>query len=329
MYKWENSVDSVAAPVTDLDKKKQLSVVLAQLRIPEKILLGFFTYLATAAFLFPLEARQRAVVVAVNLLAGFTILLLSEYGLPARSRFLGVVRDWLPCVLILVAYRQSGLLFTPDPTHRLDHLFIAWDDLLLKQPWVAQVLSWGAPWVQRYLEFAYFLCYPIVPLGLASLYLVRRSAPALGARASCPSPSGTTSGVGRSFGPAIEHFWTAVLLASFTCYLLFPLFPLTPPRELFNDIPGPRVVPMMRGMNFWLLGHYAVGASLFPSAHVAATTAMALTIRRYLPRFGWIFIAIAASIALATVYGRYHYAADALAGALVGIAAYWVATRLQ
>jgi len=33
---------------------------------------------------------------------------------------------------------------------------------------------------------------------------------------------------------------------------------------------------------------------------------------------------LAASVAVATVYGRYHYAADALAGALVGIAAYAV-----
>jgi len=34
-----------------------------------------------------------------------------------------------------------------------------------------------------------------------------------------------------------------------------------------------------------------------------------------------LFIFLAASVALATVYGRYHYAADAAAGVLVGIAA--------
>jgi membrane-associated phospholipid phosphatase len=193
-------------------------------------------------------------------------------------------------------------------------VFIRFDDIILKNAWVIQALEFGAPWLQRYLEFSYFLCYPIVPLGLASLYLVRRK----------PMPGSAT---GRPYGPAMEHFWTAVLLASFTCYLLFPLFPLAPPRELFDDVPGPRVAPLLRGMNHWLLGKYAVGASLFPSAHVAATTAMALTIRRYLPRFGWLFVTVAASIALATVYGRYHYAADALAGTLVGIGAYAVSNR--
>jgi membrane-associated phospholipid phosphatase len=285
------------------------------LRVPERILLGFLSYLSVAALLFPLDRRQRLSVIALNALAGSMTVAIARHGNPARSPFLAATRDWIPSILILVAYRESGLFFTPDPTHHFDYVFIGFDDFILKNPWIVRVLEGSAPWLQRYLELSYFLCYPIVPLGLASLYLVRRG----------PVPASTAT---RPYGPAMEHFWTAVLLASFTCYLLFPLFPLAPPRELFNDVPGPRVAPLLRGMNHWLLGRYAVGASLFPSAHVAATTAMALVIRRYLPRFGWLFVIVAVSIALATVYGRYHYALDALAGAAVGVGAYAVSNRL-
>jgi membrane-associated phospholipid phosphatase len=311
--------------------------ILSNLRVPEKLLLGFLIYLTLAAFLFPLDLRQRLAVLALNALVGSVIVTLSPplAGDRARSRFLSVVRDWIPSILILVAYRESGLFFTPDPAHRLDYFFIRFDDALLKNAWAVRTLEWSAPWLQHYLEFSYFLCYPIVPLGLASLYLVRREVAAGG---TCPDVVGSPppdrpaalkgGATDRPYGPAIEHFWTAVLLASFTCYLLFPLFPLAPPRELFNDVPGPRVAPLLRGMNHWLLGKYAVGASLFPSAHVAATTAMALVIHRYLPRFGWLFVIVAVSIALATVYGRYHYAADALAGALVGVSAYLLSKRI-
>jgi membrane-associated phospholipid phosphatase len=119
------------------------------------------------------------------------------------------------------------------------------------------------------------------------------------------------------------------MLAALTCYVLYPFFPLTPPRELFHDLPGPAVAPLIRKTNFWLLGQYGVGASLFPSGHVAATTAMALVVHKYLPRAGVIFLIVAASIAAATVYGRYHYAADAVTGALVGFAAFFVSNRLQ
>jgi len=308
-----------ALGLTNIEASARLAMC-SQLRIPEKFFLAFLAYLTTAALFFPLDIKQRLTLIAINSLAAMVFFLLGRHGVPGRSRFLTVVRDWLPCFLILVAYRESGLFFTQDPTHRLDHVLIRWDDMVLKNPWIVQTLTWGAPWIQRYLEFAYFLCYPIVPLGLASLHLVRQNPAA---------SSEKEAGTHRPYVHAMEHFWTTVLLASFTCYLLFPLFPLTPPRELFNDVPGPRVAPFLRGMNHWLLGHYAVGASLFPSAHVAATTAMALVIRRYLPRFGWIFVVIAASIALATVYGRYHYAADAVAGAVVGIAAFLIAARIQ
>jgi hypothetical protein len=34
------------------------------------------------------------------------------------------IRDWLPALLVLLAYRESGLFIKADPAHRLDHLFI-------------------------------------------------------------------------------------------------------------------------------------------------------------------------------------------------------------
>jgi membrane-associated phospholipid phosphatase len=235
-----------------------------------------------------------------------------------RSPFFAIARDWLPCILILVAYRESGLFFRPDPAHCLDHLFLRWDDALLKNPWVLGLLTVLSPWLQRYLELAYLFCYPSVPLALGSLYLARRVAPGFSS-ASAALKGGATA---RDYALAINQFWTAALLAAFSCYVLYPFFPLTPPRELFHDLPGPPVAPLLREVNHWVLGRYAVGASLFPSAHVATVAAVALVIRAYLPRVGVGFLILAGSIALATVYGRYHYAADALAGVLVGVAAF-------
>jgi membrane-associated phospholipid phosphatase len=294
----------------------------ARLRPAEKLTIGFFAYTATAAFVFPLELEQRLVLVGVSLLACAVIVLLSRYGVDEHSRSLAVVRDWLPCILILVAYRESGLSFRPDPAHHLDHLFVRWDDALLKNPWVVDALTVLSPWLQRYLELAYLFCYPSVPLALGSLYLARWIAPGV-------SPPGAALNGGateRRYKLAINQFWTAALLAAFSCFVLYPFFPLTPPRELFHDLPGPPVASLLRGVNRWILGRYAVGASLFPSAHVATVTAGALVIRAYLPRVGVAFLILAGSIALATVYGRYHYAADALAGVLVGVAAF-VASR--
>ena len=98
--------------------------VFSKLNIPEKTFLWFFCYLTAGSFLFQLEWRQRLVVVVVNSLAAAVIFAVSRYGQPDRSRFLAAVRVWVPSAFILVAYRESGLFFTPDPSHRLDNLFI-------------------------------------------------------------------------------------------------------------------------------------------------------------------------------------------------------------
>jgi len=140
---------------------------------------------------------------------------------------------------------------------------------------------------------------------------------------------GVKSDAGPTGAVAVDRFWTAVLLAVFTCYVAYPFFPLTPPRVLFPDLGSGAPASTLRELNLWLLHRNGDQASLFPSGHVASVTATALAVRAALPRVGWIFLVAAASVAAATVVGRYHYAADAVAGMLVGIIAFVIAKRWQ
>jgi membrane-associated phospholipid phosphatase len=155
-----------------------------------------------------------------------------------------------------------------------------------------------------------------VPLGAAAIYHT-------------PQKAGLNEPAAPPGRRAIDGFWAAVLLATLFCYAVYPFFPLTPPRVLFADVPGPHVEPLLRKWNFWLLDHYSVQACIFPSGHVAAVTAVALAVRQHAPRAGAVFLFLAGSIAVATVYGRYHYAADAIAGALVAVAAYCASNAIQ
>jgi len=322
----------------------RLSEAAATLRVSEKLALIYLTYVSMAAPFYRVWVTQGLTIAVLNFLASGVITLLSKYSasvkppgsphmsfrgavrdeesrlahwcVPERSVFLATIRDWFPAVLILLAYRESGLFFFPDSTHRLDYLFVRWDHALLENRWVLGLLDSGAPWLQRYLEFAYSLCYPLVPLGLGALYVLREW-PKL-------APGGRFDA-----DRAIDRFWTTVLLAQFTCYVLFPLFPSTPPRFFFHDFPGPVVQPIFRTVNFWILGQYGIESSVFPSGHVAAVTAVALSVRACWPRAGVFFGIAAASVAVATVIGRYHYAADAAAGALIGIAAFLVSSRIH
>jgi membrane-associated phospholipid phosphatase len=259
-------------------------------------------------------------------MVGGLIVALSERDLVQRSRMASPLRDWFPALLMLLAYRESGLFIKADPAHRLDHLFILWDQTMLHRRWVEELLNSCAPWLQHYLELCYLLCYPLVPLGFAALYLMR--------------PAAAVQRERGSLGTDVYHhplhrtvmfdkFWTAVLLATLFCYAVYPAFPLTPPRVLFSDVVGPPVSPLLRHMNLWVLNRLSVQACVFPSAHAAAVTATALGVRAYRPRLGILFCIVALSVAVATVYGRYHYLADAVAGVLVGMAAFGVSSRIH
>jgi membrane-associated phospholipid phosphatase len=316
----------------------------SQLRVSEKLILGFLVYLVVAAWFFPVDAPQRWLILSTNLLACVVLTMLGRFeqpvpggtarsqerspgkiltlGPPHGSRVLAEIRNWLPLALVLVVYRESGLFVRPDLSHRLDQLFVVWDRHILGNEWTLRAIAAGGRWLTGYLEIAYLFCYPLVPIGLAAVLMhCRRRARSLVAIADRAQGRAATAA-------AVDEFWTTVLLAAFCAYAAFPFFPLTPPRVLYHDLPGASF-SLWRGANLWLLDHYGVQACIFPSGHVAVVTATALAIQRRQPRLGLVFLWAAFSIVVATVLLRYHYAADTLAGAAVAVAAALVSRRLH
>jgi membrane-associated phospholipid phosphatase len=71
---------------------------------------------------------------------------------------------------------------------------------------------------------------------------------------------------------------------------------------------------------------------VFPSAHVSSAYAGAFAMFRVMPErkwAGWMLLLLATGIFWATIYGRYHYAVDAVAGLLVAAAAFWLCEWIE
>jgi undecaprenyl-diphosphatase len=86
----------------------------------------------------------------------------------------------------------------------------------------------------------------------------------------------------------------------------------------------------VRRFNAAMLRSQRIHTSVFPSAHVAGSFAVAFAMVGLLPERKWVgrlLAVLAVLIALATVYGRYHYAVDAAAGFAISVAATAVARR--
>ena len=204
----------------------------------------------------------------------------------------------LPVFYLLVGYWLPALLVR-RPQTALERRLQAFDAALFGSQGLTEFVQ-RSPWLLvECLELAYLFCYAVVPLGFAWL-------------------------VAAGFGHQANSFWSTVLLASFICYGLLPWLPSRAPRAIEACPPVER--RLVRKLNLFVLGRASVQWNTFPSGHTAASVATALAVGARDPLAGWVFGVLAVSIAVGSVVGRYHYAADALAGALVAVAAFLTAS---
>jgi membrane-associated phospholipid phosphatase len=260
------------------------------LRSPEWVALAFFLYLAAAAFLMrPPADRKRRVIARALLIAAFILAMAVPSGdVAARAR------DWLPLVYLLLGYwLPAHLIECTNP--RLERMLLEFDRRLFGADGLARFANRAPRLVIELLELAYLFCYPVLPLGF--IWLVLGGFPEEG-----------------------DRFWTSVLLAGFCCYGLLPWLPTRAPRAIEETAPRGR--SSIRALNLDILNRASVQLNTFPSGHTAASFAAALAVGAHLMSAGAVLGAIALGIAIGSVVGRYHYAADAITGAAVALAAF-------
>jgi membrane-associated phospholipid phosphatase len=267
-------------------------------RRSELLLDFFFLYMAAAAFAIRVPAGTRLPLATLNVaLVGWSFLF--AWAHEGRGfRMLDRVRDWWPLAALLVALRETTWLSLVRTPGHLETTLLEWDRIALIDSGLKQLLDSGTPVVPGALELAYLLA-AVLPVAMVALFY------AAGER-------------GR-----LDDAWCIVLLAALGAFAIWPWIPLQPPRLVF---PGVLFPPETWPRRLTLaLVNYAEGrAGVFPSARVAVAFAVPFALLRLLKArlaVGLAGLALAFVVALAALYGRYHYTADVVAGfALAGVA---------
>ena len=208
----------------------------------------------------------------------------------------------MPLVYLLAGYWLPGLL-AHKPNLPFERRLLDADRWLFGSDGLARFEERAPRALIEYLELAYLLCYAVVPAGYACLLL---------------------AGYGAEVA---DRFWSVVLLASFSCYGLLPWLPTRAPRAI--ESPRTTMRSSIRKLNLAVLNRASVQWNTFPSGHTAASLATALVVASYMPAAGIILAVLALSIAAGSVAGRYHYAADAIAGAIVAMLAFVMASAVR
>ena len=225
----------------------------------------------------------------------------------SSNKVIRFARHWYPLPLYIFFFEElQGLVHMVFPGW-LDPWLIEFDrGLVGVQPsiWLA---SLSGPALNDFMQFAYMTYFLYLVILPAILYAERKR---------------------------IE-FWTVMVSTAVAHYSVYVLAVLLPVESPFYSLASLQTKSLTGGgptALIELIERFGrVHGAAFPSAHVAGSMVAICASWHYRRWLFWICLPPFVSMSIATVYGRYHYIADVLAGIAVGgfgfLAGNWLMRR--
>jgi len=235
--------------------------------------------------------------------------LIQAHARRPKSRVLDFLRHFYPVLLYTAFFVETGSLNRMFFRDYLDPVVAQWEQQLFGcQPSVLFMETFPGLLVSELFYLCYFSYY--VMIGGVGIALFVRS---------------------RS---QFFHYVSVVSFVFYVCYLVYIVLPVIGSRVFFHQVDG-YVLPaatqqlavtdtypasVQAGVFFqlmkWVYRVFEAPGAALPSSHVAVALCTVYFSFRYLRPIRYLHLAIAALLCLATVYCRYHYVSDVLAGLL-------------
>ena len=260
----------------------------------EWVTFAYLAWLNAMLAVFHRGVANAAQYFVIHCWIGLGIVCLAWAAAHSRNRVLRFVRDWYPLPLYLFFFEELQVL--------VHAIFPGWFDRWLIQfdfnfagvhpsVWLAKFSN---PALNDFMQFAYmtyFLDLVVLP---GILYAQKERL-------------------------AYWNVMVSTAFANYTVYLIAVLFPIESP---YHSLAAVNTTELSGGYFTAAIGLIEkfgrVHGGAFPSAHVAGSTVAILASWRYRRWLFWVCLPFFIAMCVSTVYGRYHYIADALAGLVVG-----------
>lgn len=279
----------------------------ATTRAATRRLFALYLLISGIALAFPHRPDSWPLLALLHL-AAITLLLYPQAlrGFTARfPRAARVLADWYLLALIPALYTELATLNVAVFNGRyFDSLIIGAEQRVFgTQP--SHELAHALPYLplSEFLHFSYISYYLIIYVPAIYLYA-------------------------RGRHEAFRQLVFNLMLAFFAHYVFFIYFPVQGPRYMFAAPDG----PIARGY-FYQLAHRILEAgssrgAAFPSSHVGVSAAQTAFAFLTIPALAPGVLLLSLGLALGAVYGGFHYATDAIVGALYGLLLFWLAPRV-
>jgi membrane-associated phospholipid phosphatase len=296
--------------------------IFNSLHSTDRLLIAFWCFLSLISLILHSRIPAWWLIVLASLAAALLVCALAYATRLTGSRFLRWLHDWYAFPLVVFTYKQ--IYFMIGPIHHgkdYDALLIAIDHWLFRVNPTEWLAGFSNPCLTEVLQIAYSLFYVFfIAVGL-ELYLKQDIS-------------------------KFRYFSLTVVYGFFISYAGYFFLPAVGPRFTLHDfskidieLPGLFLTPALRWfVNIFESIHSGVSNELalasaqrdvFPSGHTMMTlVAMILAYKHKLKVRHSVFC-VGILLIIATVYLRYHYLIDVVAGALLAVLCLLTSNRVH
>jgi membrane-associated phospholipid phosphatase len=260
----------------------------------EWVTIGYLAWLNVMLAIFHRNVNHASLYFAIHLCIGVAVACLAGAAGHSSNGVLRFTRHWYPLPLYIFFFEElQGLVHMVFPGW-FDHWLIELDHGLVGAHPSIWLASFSGPALNDFMQFAYMTYFLYLVILPAILYAERKR---------------------------IE-FWTVMVSTAVAHYSVYVLAVLLPVESPYYSLASLQTKPLTGGGPTALIEFIEsfgrVHGAAFPSAHVAGSMVAICASWRYRRWLFWVCLPFFLSMCVATVYGRYHYIADVLAGIAVG-----------
>jgi len=292
--------------ITDFQKPSTL------LNATDRLLIAFWGFLACISLVFCFRIPGWPLLIAASLTASVLICFVAYAAQSTGSKWMRAVHDWSAFPLVLLSYKM--LYYMIGPFHKgksFDWLLIEADRWLFGTVPAELAARIAHPYLTELLQIAYTLFYLYFIVVGIELYRKTDIRPF------------------RYFRFTVVYGFVLSYIGYFFLPAVGPRFTLYDFSKTGTDLPGLLFTPVLRRfVNFFesippdatnAVAQAAAQRDVFPSGHTMLTLVVIFFAYRYRVHVRHPLLAAGLLLIFATVYLRYHYIVDLIAGALLAL----------
>jgi len=282
------------------------------LNATDTLLITFAALLSLIALIFAPRISNWGLIIGVNFIAFAYTCLIARFQHKSRNVLIRWLHNWNAIPMLLLCFKEVHFLILGIYGGRnFDWLLIAIDRWMLRADPTFWLARFSNPYFTETLQVAYSLFYVFFLIIGFELYLR------------------TDQEYFNRLRFAIAHGFILSYIGYFLLPAVGPRFTLHDYTQIGRELPGVFFTPYLRwfvdaGDSIPVGASNAVASAMaqhdaFPSGHTMMTLVLICLGFQWRTKSRFFLLAIGSLLIIATVYLRYHYVIDVLAGALLAI----------